>query len=185
MPYQSTIQQVNTKLTETFDHLDYYFDLSEEIRAYHYSPDEWSIDEILEHITLTSHYLMIVIKNSRDKVLKRVKIQSVIGDESDLETIIRIGDPDAFAWMRPEHMEPTRAKPMNEVRQTMRSQQRECLAILAQLSNGEGSLHKVRMSVQALGKLDVYQWLFFLAQHAKRHTIEIERIFVRWQSTHL
>jgi hypothetical protein len=37
------------------------------------------------------------------------------------------------------------------------------------------------MSVQELGKLDVYQWLFFLAQHAQRHAIEIQRIQAQWE----
>jgi hypothetical protein len=71
---------------------------------------------------------------------------------------------------------------MVEVRLTMRIQQRDCLLILDQLANGEGSLHKVRMSVQELGKLDVYQWLFFLAQHAQRHAVEIERIQIHFDT---
>lgn len=175
-PYQQTIQRVRGALQSTFDRIDSYFELASTLRAYTPKEGEWCIDEILEHITLTSHYLMLVIKNSRDKVLKRVQTQPVTDGESDLEPIIRIGNPDAFPWIRPEHMEPTRTKLMIEVRATMRDQQRECLLILDQLANGEGSLHKVRMSVQELGKLDVYQWLFFLAQHARRHAIEIERI---------
>jgi hypothetical protein len=175
-PYQHTIQRVREALQSTFENLDSYFDLAPTLRAYPPKEDEWCIDEILEHITLTSHYLMLVIKNSRDKVLKRAQTQSIAGGESDLEPIIRIGNPDAFPWIRPEHMEPTRTKPMTEVRATMHNQQRECLLILDQLAKGEGSLHKVRMSVQELGKLDVYQWLFFLAQHAQRHSVEIERI---------
>ncbi|MBZ0286179.1 MAG: DinB family protein [Anaerolineae bacterium] len=179
-PYQQTIRRVGEALQSTFDSLDTCFDLPANIRAYPARPGEWCIDEILEHITLTSHYLMLVIKNSRDKVLKRAKTQTIVPGESDLEPIIRIGDPDAFPWVRPEHMEPTRAKPMAEVRTIMRDQQRECLTILNQLANGEGSLHNVRMSVQELGKLDVYQWLFFLAQHAARHAVEIERIQIQW-----
>lgn len=101
--------------------------------------------------------------------------------ESDLDAIVKIGDPDAFDWVRPEHMEPTRLKPMSVIRATMAAQRVECLTILDQIRNGEGSLHKVKMSVQSLGKLDMYQWLYFLVQHAKRHTIEIERIRESWQ----
>ena len=181
-PYQYTIQRVREALESTFDTLDSYFDLAPTLRVYPHKEGEWCIDEILEHITLTSHYLMLVIKNSRDKVLKRVQTQPITDGESDLEPIIRIGNPDAFPWIRPEHMEPTRTKPMSEVRATMRDQQRECLLILDKLVNGEGSLHKVRMSVQELGKLDVYQWLFFLAQHAQRHSVEIERIKTLFES---
>lgn len=181
MPYEQTIKRVYDVLTEVFDKLDHEFDLKDDLRAYHYDPDEWCIDEILEHITLTSHFLMIVIHNSRDKVLKRAKNQSISDGESDLDDILKIGDPDAFAWIRPEHMEPTHNKPMTEVRELMRQQQRECLQLLADMPNGEGALHQVRMSVQALGKLDIYQWLFFLAQHAHRHQVEIDRIKMKWR----
>ena len=58
----------------------------------------------------------------------------------------------------------------------MSKQVQECLQILDEIKNGEGLLHTVRMSVQDLGKLDMYQWLYFLVQHAKRHIVEIERI---------
>lgn len=104
--------------------------------------------------------------------------------ESDLDSILKIGDPDAFAWIRPEHMEPTRQKLMSEVRAIMKGQREECLQILDQVKAGEGSLHKVRMSVQSLGKLDMYQWLYFLVQHAKRHTVEIERVRESYQHEH-
>jgi hypothetical protein len=73
-------------------------------------------------------------------------------------------------------MEPTRTKSSNEVQQVLRQPYQECLDILNQLSKGEGTLHRVRMTVLDLGKLDMYQWLCFLAQHAKRHAVEIERI---------
>jgi hypothetical protein len=76
-PYQQTIQCVREALQTSFDTLDSYFDLAPTLRAYTPKEGEWCIDEILEHITLTSHYLMLVIKNSRDKVLKRAQIQAI------------------------------------------------------------------------------------------------------------
>jgi len=44
------------------------------------------------------------------------------------------------------------------------------------MGNGEGSLCKVRMSVNELGKIDLYQWLYFLAQHARRHLDQMEGV---------
>lgn len=174
--YQNTVHEVRESLIHTFDQLDEIFDFENDVQSYKPAPDQWSINEILEHVTLTNHFLMLVIKSSRDKALKHAKTQQIENTESSLEAIKQIGDSDAFHWIRPEHMEPTGAKPMNEVRLLMREQQRECLAILDQVANGEGSLHNARMSVQNLGKLDIYQWLFFLTQHAQRHLIEIQRI---------
>ena len=176
MAYQQTIRHVHTELVDVFAKLDTYFDLDDNTRSIQPMPDEWCIDEILEHITLTNHFLMITLDNSREKVLRRVKSQPIPEGESDLKSIEIISDPDAFAWIRPEHMEPTREQEMSEVRTTMQVQADRCLDILSQIGNGEGALHTVRMSVQDLGKLDMYQWLYFLVQHAKRHMVEIERI---------
>jgi hypothetical protein len=181
MPYVETVKRIKSELNQTFDQLDSYFDLQPSLRQIHPAQNEWSIDEILEHITLTSHFLMLTLESSLNTALRRSKTTVIEDTESDLDAIIRISDPDAFAWVRPEHMEPTRLKPMTEVRKTMREQRDECLSVLDQIGNGEGSLHKVRMSVQNLGKLDMYQWLYFLVQHAKRHTVEIERIHEGWQ----
>jgi hypothetical protein len=182
MAYSKTIEAVRTLLNETFDELYPWFDKSVEIRAYKPKDDGWSIDELLEHVTLTSHFLLLVIRRGAEKSLKRAKTQSLSSEaESDLEVMTPIGHPDAFPWMRPDHMEPTRTKTIQEVLETMQQQHRECLEILENLANGEGALHTVRMSVQNLGKLDMYQWLYFLALHAKRHAAQIRDVYVEWE----
>jgi hypothetical protein len=50
------------------------------------------------------------------------------------------------------------------------------MACLDQLKNGEGVLHKTMMSVNKLGKIDVYHFIYFLVQHAKRHIGQMEKI---------
>jgi hypothetical protein len=180
MPFEKTIQRVKADLISTFDQLDTFFQLSQDARAFHPDPGEWCIDEILEHITLTNHFLMITLKQSLDKVLKRAQLQTIREGESDLDRIVQVSDPDAFAWIRPEHMEPTRMVISEEVQAKLRAQRNECLQILGQIGQGEGSLHHVRMSVQDLGKLDMYEWLYFLVRHARRHVNEIDRICVMY-----
>jgi hypothetical protein len=32
------------------------------------------------------------------------------------------------------------------------------------------------MSVNDLGKIDLYQWLYFLAQHARRHVQQMQEV---------
>ena len=178
MPYAQTVATVRQTLQQTFDELDTWFDQPAAVRVYKPKDAGWSIDELLEHVTLTSHFLLIVIRNGATKATKRAaRGVPIVGDEDDLEVMSSIGHPDAFAWLRPEHMEPTRNHTSTTVRVTMREQQRECLEILARTGNGEGSLHKVRMSVQNLGKLDLYQWLYFLALHARRHLAQIESVW--------
>ncbi len=161
MAFERTIQRVQSELIETFDRLDAFFDLPDELRQFQPAEGEWSIDEILEHITLTSRFLMITLEQSLAKVLKRAQQQPI---------------PDAFGWIRPEHMEPTRTISSADVRHRMKTQRDICLNILHQIAKGEGALHRVRMSVQDLGKLDMYEWLYFLIQHAQRHVVEMDRI---------
>jgi hypothetical protein len=182
MPYQQTITTIAQTLTEVFSTLNTYFDLQAALRTYKPLDGGWSIDEILEHITLTNHFLMLTLRSGCEKALKRAQTQPVVEGESDLEKIVRISDPDAFPWVRPEHMEPKRTQPMSEIRLLMRRQGEECLEILNKMNSGEGSLHQVRMSVQNLGKLDLYQWLYFLTQHAQRHITQIGRIHAEYES---
>jgi len=169
-PYTLTIERVRTALDETFGAIDGWFDKPEALRSYKPANGGWSIDEVLEHVTLTSHFLLIVIRQSAEKGLKRAAGGNPIPDgESDLDVLEPIGRRGSFSWSRPEHMIPTGAVSNHEVRERMGAQYRECVSILDRLLGGEGALHKVRMSVNGSGRLDVYQWLYFLAQHAARH----------------
>ena len=181
-PYTSTIERVHTALDQTFSEIDGWFDRPEALRAYKPASGGWSIDEVLEHVTLTSHFLMIVIRQSAEKGLKRAGRGTPIPDgESDLDLLEPIGRRGSFSWSRPEHMIPTGAVPSREVREKMDAQYRECVDILDRLSGGEGALHKVRMSVNGSGRLDVYQWLYFLAQHAARHIDQMRENEAEWR----
>ena len=73
-------------------------------------------------------------------------------------------------------MEPTGTKPLADVRETLRDQLYRCLCTLELLSKGQGVLHKTTMTVNNLGKLDVYQYIYFLALHVKRHVAQLKRI---------
>lgn len=181
--YPQTIARVRAALVDTFDQVDPWFDKPAAVLSYRPSSGGWSVDEVLEHVTLTSHFLMIVIRNSARTALKRAAAGAAIPEgESDLDLLEPIGRRGAFTWSRPEHMIPTGTVPMEEVRKRMREQSRECLEILESLGGGEGSLHRVRMSVNQSGKLDIYQWLYFLAQHARRHIDQMQENEAEWQS---
>ncbi len=169
-PYLRTIAEVQGTIKSAFAETDGWFDRPSEARAFRPSDGGWTIDEILEHVTLTNHYLMLVIRKSAEKALARAARQGpVIPGESDLRLLHPIGERGSFPWPRPDHMVPSGKTCPEEVRSLMRRQVQECHEILSQLGGGEGSLHRVRMSVNDSGRLDVYQWLMFLALHARRH----------------
>lgn len=181
-PYTLTIERVRTSLNQAFGAIDGWFDHPEDLRTYKPASGGWSIDEVLEHITLTSHFLLIVIRQSAEKGLKRAGRGTPVPEgESDLDLLEPIGRRGSFSWSRPEHMIPTGTVSSPEVRERMDAQYRECVSILDRLRGGEGALHKVRMSVNGSGRLDVYQWLYFLAQHAARHIDQMRENEEEWK----
>ncbi len=177
MPYERTIAQVRRSLTEVFAEVDRWFDRPEGLRTFKPPAGGWPIDQILEHVTLTNHFLMLVIRRWAEKAVRKAQRGEPIPEgESDLARLDIIGQRGSFRWVRPEHMEPTGVPGPSEVRKRMSQQVAECLELLARLGRGEGSLCQVRLSVNDLDKIDLYQWLYFLAQHARRHIQQMEDV---------
>lgn len=174
------MSKIKTELTSTFGQVYGWFDAGED-RLYHKPKDGgWSIAEVLEHISLTNHYLLILIRKGAIKALAKAGDESyrylLEGYDIDWDRLELIGQPAAFVWHRPDHMAPSGKAALDEVKVLMQRQERECLDLLDQLRDGQGVLHKTTMSVNNLGKLDVYQYLVFLVQHARRHLVQLERI---------
>ena len=181
MPYNETIRQVVQALTDTFDEVCKWSEQPSDARVYRPLDRGWSIDEILEHISLTTHFLVIVARNGTEKALRRATKQKIEGTESDLTKLLPIGQRGSFLWIRPEHMEPQGGKQIREILAVLRQQQNESLGLLEKLKNGEGSLFLARMSVNESGHIDLYQWLYFIAQHAQRHIGQMEENLEEWR----
>jgi hypothetical protein len=47
--------------------------------------------------------------------------------------------------------------------------------LLNKIQNGEGVLQTTMMSVNDIGKIDVYSYLYFLAKHAERHVSQMQK----------
>jgi hypothetical protein len=175
---EMTISKINRELISAFALLDSWFDHEE--RFLHLkTTDRWSPADILEHVMLTNHYLLILIEKGCDRA-------KAIANDTDLEEALQnyqfdvqgleeIGKHKSFAWERPSHMEPTGTRTLGEIRKELRQQLYRCLCTLDSLCRGEGILHHTTMSVNRLGKLDVYQYIYFLALHAKRHITQLEK----------
>lgn len=173
-PYNATIDTVRRELTQTFAAVDLWFDRPGTLRAYRPNDGGWTIDEILEHITLTSHFLLIIIRKGCNKALRRAQTRPPLSGESDFGRLLTLSGNQSLRWERPDHMEPSGRRTSDEIRRLMDGQLQECLGLLDLMRNGEGSLCTVRMSVNDLGKMDMYQWLLFLAQHARRHLRQMQ-----------
>ncbi|MBH8556444.1 DinB family protein [Hymenobacter negativus] len=174
------IAEINQRLTTAFDELNNWFAAPAFLRNYHPANGGWSIDEILEHVALTNHFLLILIEKGAVKALKNAQgldlTTELAARQSARARLDEISQPGAFTWMRPDHMAPQGLKTGTEIAATLRKQLTQCQAVLARLPNGEGVLYRTTMTVNDLGKMDVYDFVYFLAKHAERHLAQIAKV---------
>jgi len=170
MPYEQTILVIRNTLQAVFAEMDQWFERPEELRRFKPAAGGWSVNQVLEHISLTNHFLMLTLRKWVAVAQRRASRGDRIPEgESDLQRLDIIGQRGSFLWVRPEHMEPTGKPTCSEVRAILQGQLRECLGLLEEMGTGKGALCQIRMTVNDLGKIDLYQWLYFLGQHARRH----------------
>jgi len=179
MYIEKVISDIKILLVDTFATIDTWFDMNAELRNYRPVSNGWTINEILEHIGLTNHFLLILIDKGTNKALQNVHNIDLKAELQNyvfhLDKLTEVGLHKSFAWIRPEHMEPTGDKRLDEVRSQLKDQVSHCLANLDKLKNGEGALYKTTMTVNNLGKLDVYEYIYFLAQHGQRHITQMQK----------
>ena len=172
------IQQIQIHLIGTHALIFDWFREEKEIKNYKPVDGGWTIAEILEHVSLTSHYLLILIDKGADKAIRNVHNLSLEDEienfDWDLERFGRIGILKSFPWTRPEHMEPTGEKTEYEIRSILVNQLRKCLNHLEDLTDGTGLLYKTTMTVNDLGKINVYEYIYFLSKHAERHIYQMK-----------
>ena len=178
------ITTIEKELKQTFDEIFKWFNIENELL--NYTPDNkgWNIRKILEHISLTNHYLLMLISKGTKKALEKSKKEDFVGSlvdyDLDWERLKVIGQHRSFEWSRPGHMEPRGRMRIGEIRHELEQQLKQCYTHLQALQGGEGVLYKTMMSVNNLGKIDVYHYIYFLVQHAKRHITQMERVEVEF-----
>ncbi len=173
------ILKIQEHLIETHAAVLGWFNEPEEIKQYRPKSGGWTIIEILEHITLTSHYLLILIEKGAKKALKNIHNleleEEVENYHFDLSRIDPIGVHQSFDWIRPEHMEPTGEVEEFKIKIVVMGELSRCLNLLRILEGGAGLLYKTTMTVNDLGKLNVYEYIYFLSKHAERHIQQMEK----------
>ena len=176
MTHDDTARAVGDALRAAFAGLDARFDRPAE--SLHFRPAAgWTPAQVLEHVALTNRFLLLTLAKHAATAQKRARRGDPVPEAaSDLARLEAIGERGSFAWVRPDHMEPTGVPGLNEVRATLRTQLAECLAVLDRLAGGVGTLARVTMTVNGLGKIDLYQWLHFVALHARRHLQQLDAI---------
>lgn len=172
------IQNIKTHLKLNFDEVDRWFEKDRGILNYQPSNGGWTVQQILEHIYLTNFYLLILIKKGSKKAMRNylnldlnLEIKNYNFNKKRFE---KIGEYGAFEWIRPDHMEPKGELHVTEMRSLISRQYHQCLTYLDLMKNGEGLLCKTTMTVNELGKINVYEYIYFLSLHAQRHVIQMK-----------
>jgi hypothetical protein len=141
----------------------------------------WSNLEIAEHVVLVNRYLLILADKIASKSRRRAGRgeasigSAAIGAPPRLDALEKLASS-AFEWHAPAHMIPTGALSSAEIDEQLRAQHAHCAELLASMPNGEGSLHRIRMSVVGGDdRLDLYQFLAVIALHMERHARAMRR----------
>lgn len=172
------IQEIKTHLQLSFDEVDRWFEKDRKTLDHQPSTGGWTVRQILEHIYLTNFYLLILIEKGANKALRNyqdlnlaVEIRNYVFDR---EKFKEVGQYGAFEWIRPEHMEPKGEMELHEIRSLVSMQYHQCLIYLDRMKNGEGLLCKTTMTVNGLGKINVYEYIYFLSLHMGRHLTQMK-----------
>lgn len=172
------IRFIQTHLKFTFDEVDKWCEKENATLNYQPLNGGWTVLQILEHIYLTNLYLLILIEKGSRKAIRNynhLDVNSEIRNYSfDKEKFEKVGEYRAFEWVRPEHMEPKGDLNLYEIRESIIQQYQQCLHYLNLMKKGEGLLCKTTMTVNELGKINVYEYIYFLSLHAQRHLTQMK-----------
>ncbi|WP_169435034.1 DinB family protein [Neolewinella persica] len=179
MTFSDYLRSVRFRLITSHAAVLPFFAFPQERLDYRPEAGGWTVAEILEHIGLTSHYLLIIIDKSALKARRKASgtnlAQTVAAADPNPERLQNISRHRSFAWSRPEHMEPNGLADLQNVQDQLVDQLQRCLNHLQDLEDGAGLLHTTTMTVDNLGRLNVYEYIDFLARHVERHLTQIRK----------
>ena len=67
----TVINIIDAELTQTFDEMFKWFNIDKELMHYAHNNKGWSIRKVLEHVSLTNHYLLMLISKGNKKALEK------------------------------------------------------------------------------------------------------------------
>jgi hypothetical protein len=136
--------------------------------------DRWSVSEIFEH-------LHRVERGAAAVVAKRVAKARTEGHPAESETSSVLGTLEQFRvshfarkLVAPELVMPT-DNPDRQTAERLVAESRA--ALLAAMESGDGlALGEIRHTHLRFGELDLYQWILFVAEHEKRHVVQLREV---------
>jgi len=173
--FEESYSVLMKSLEESFDEILGLFSLPADKRSAAGKNGDWTINETLEHVSLANRYLMMTLRRQFSKAAKMPADRHGPAGAISLAPVKKISDSSDFKWESPRHMLPKGLTPADETRNELSGQKAECLRILEGMKNGEGFRRRITMSTGGLGKIDLYQWLYFIAMHMEWHLSGLRR----------
>ena len=88
MTHARTVAIVRASLREVFAQVDDWFERPADERAFRPASRGWTIDQVLEHISLTNHFLMLTLRKAVEKAVYRAANgEAIPAGESNLERL--------------------------------------------------------------------------------------------------
>lgn len=137
----------------------------------------WTGAEVLEHVARMHRFVLVLI----EKVAARSRARLARGERwptapPGLDVVAGLAASER-RWSHPAHMTPTGVLAPAEAAERIARDRARLLELLDALPSGEGTLHRIRMSaIEGDDRLDLYQWIELVVQHAERHARQIDRI---------
>lgn len=144
-------------------------------------PKGWTGAEVLEHVASTNHYLLRLVQKIGDKAMKRASRGDLWPTAAPRFDQLEAIASRKHTWPHPEHMAPSGPADLSETAQQLERDLAAAHDWLRRLPRGEGTLHRIRMSVVGDAgadedRLDLYQFLSVIELHARRHRGQLDRL---------
>jgi hypothetical protein len=178
-PWPRAVQEIAARCRRAFDGLIQVFAAPTDTLgqlARRPAPDAWSALEIGEHVLLADHYLMLLARKVAEKSAQRAAGGATWPAHAPAFEHLEALSEQPRPWRNPEHMTPGGKLDAASIRRDLARDRDELLALLASMPPGQGTLHRIRMSVvQGDDRLDLYQFVLVIVLHAERHLAGVSR----------
>ena len=146
-------------------------------------PDQWSIGEILHHLSIIENQVTHVAA----KQIQRAEKMGLAPDPSD-ESVLHSLDQFAIETAPQKITSPQFAVPTKGMKKEdlLEELKRSRIALMEKLSTAHAiDLSRLQFPHPVLGRLDMYQWILYIGKHEQRHINQIELLRSAMAPDHL
>lgn len=167
--------QIRKELIRSISGLDAWFDKDNSLLELRAAEGSKTVRELIEEVAGINRHLLGLIDLGRtmagNEDLSGVPAAEYCLMVEEINEAL-MGKP--FEWQL--SYQPLTKPSLEDVRYEIREQLDRCLIHLELLMEGEGNPFKTNLSVANIGRLDVYQSIYFLALHVRRFLCELDAI---------